>query len=409
MGSFNNTGISGLWIGGKSVRRASLGGKVFFEKHDYDFSLTSDKSILSHADNESATLTATLTDYNEPVSGETVIFTADTPFKTNVINDTGTYDFGDYVTIDLSNFKNIDSLSSGNDGKLVIGSSSTYLNIWGMAFNSYIFCDYYRNGSEIDSVQVSLNHPLIIRDGVLYCKKYIGGQQLRDYTLDVSDVDLNEWEFFGKVIGVDVTDSNGEATVGYVSKGAGDLNIKVECMNLQETYEVQDCKWYDPMTSESNHWNIPSAVRSSSIFGYSNDGWKFGNASSYSNIPSDYTITPSFAVEFTITDYNVPSGNPQPIFLMKNNNGDYIGFYYSYESKIYFLNNGGGLYPSNHNVSLPKPSHIRLEITSNGLKMYLNDNFVTEKGHSISGELFFVFETSSNRMSQIKDFKVKPL
>ena len=97
MGSFNNTGISGLWIGGKSVRRASLGGKVFFEKHDYDLSLTSDKSILSHADNESATLTATLTDYNEPVSGETVIFTADTPFKTNVINDTGTSDFGDYI------------------------------------------------------------------------------------------------------------------------------------------------------------------------------------------------------------------------------------------------------------------------------------------------------------------------
>lgn len=179
-------------------------------------------------------------------------------------------------------------------------------------------------------------------------------------------------------------------------------------MFLQETYEIQDCKWYDSMTSESNHWNIPSAVRSSSIFGYSNDGWKFGNASSYSTIPSDYKITPPFIVEFTVTDYN-NSSEPQPIFLMKNSNGDYIGCYFNSENKVYFINNNGGLYPSNHSISFPKPSKVSLEIRSNGLNMYLNDNLVTEKGHSISGELFFVFETSSNRMSQIKDFKVKPL
>jgi hypothetical protein len=163
------------------------------------------------------------------------------------------------------------------------------------------------------------------------------------------------------------------------------------------------------MTSESNHWNIPSAVRSSSIFGYSNDGWKFGNASSYSNIPSDYKITPPFIVEFTVTDYNNSNGNPQPIFLMKNSNGDYIGCYFNSENKVYFILNNGGLSPSNHSISFPKPSKVRLEIRSNGLKMYLNDNLVTEKRHSISGELFFAFDTSSNRMSQIKDFKVKPL
>ena len=419
MGSFNNTGISGLWIGGKSVRRASLGGKVFFEKHDYDFSLTSDKSILSYADNESATLTATLTDYNEPVSGETVIFTADTPFKTNVINDTGTYDFGDYVTIDLSNFKNIDSLSTGNDGHLKIGSSSTYLNIWGRTFNNYIFCDYYRNGSEIDSVQVSLNHPLIIRDGVLYCKKYIGGQQLIDYTLDVSDVDFTEWEFFGKVIGVDVTvgeywwasdvtDSNGEATVGYVSKGAGDLNIKVECMNLQETYEVQDCKWYDPMTSASGHWNIPSVVSSSSIFGYSSNGWKFGNASSYSIIKSDVSADYPFSVEYTITDNN-PNNNPAPIFIIGDSN--YVGITVTFRSRkvIDFIQSGAGATASQHAINYPLPSTLRFELTSSSIKLYVNDVLLTEKGHSLTGTKYLRFDTGSDRMCQIKDFKVKPL
>lgn len=265
MGNFNNSKISSLWIDGKPVKRASLGGKIFFEKHDYELTVSVSEQIIQIGDE--TVLTACLTDYNVPVSGKTVIFSSDV-FKSTVVSETGTYDFGDYVTIDLSNFKNIDSLSSGNDGKLVIGSSSTYLNIWGMTFNNYIFCDYYRNGSEIDSVQVSLNHPLIIRDGVLYCKKYIGGQQLRDYTLDVSDVDFTEWEFFGKVIGVDVTvgeywwasdvtDSNGEAHVSYVGKGAGDLNIQVECMNLQKTWGILDLIVYDNAISDrSSEFNI---------------------------------------------------------------------------------------------------------------------------------------------------------
>ena len=37
-----------------------------------------------------------------------------------------------------------------------------------------------------------------------------------------------------------------------MSKGAGDLNIKVECMNLQETYGIEDCYRYDNATSDKS-------------------------------------------------------------------------------------------------------------------------------------------------------------
>lgn len=40
------------------------------------------------------------------------------------------------------------------------------------------------------------------------------------------------------------TDSNGVATYEYESQGIGDVTITAECMNLQETYELEDCYAY---------------------------------------------------------------------------------------------------------------------------------------------------------------------
>lgn len=163
------------------------------------------------------------------------------------------------------------------------------------------------------------------------------------------------------------------------------------------------------MTSESGHWNIPSAVSSSSIFGYSSNGWKFGNASSYSVIKSDVSVDYPFSVEYTITDYNI-SSNPSPIFIIGDSN--YMGITVTIRSgtkAIDFIQSGAGLYPSQHNIDHSPPSTIRLEVISNSIKLYVNDTLVTEKGHSLTGTKYFRLETGSNRMCQLKDFKVKPL
>lgn len=352
MGSFNNTGISGLWIGGKSVRRASLGGKVFFEKHDYDFSLTSDKSILSHADNESATLTATLTDYNEPLPDEPVIFSAES-VKTKTVNTSGTYDFGYNFEIDYTNLStdgskiiignpngkciqvfcsggtktiyvktpgesvvsytrtltnnvvsikngiltancvsenltlnlktlNIDltqwtleenagsatitqytylllktDLSTGiidagneysisnfytNDtvSQIILGQGSSVIQINGSYINAYV------NQSPLLDDNLLLDSTISVENGYLTYMDSLGVEQ----TVDVSSISnlnqvtvqtFNEPPILESTIISKSTDNDGQCSVGYVSKGAGDLNIKVECMNLQETYGISDC------------------------------------------------------------------------------------------------------------------------------------------------------------------------
>ncbi|MBQ9026097.1 MAG: hypothetical protein IJ104_06970, partial [Methanobrevibacter sp.] len=64
--------LKSLYIDGKPVRKASLGGKVFFEKHDYELTVSASKPIIQIG--EETTITAKLTDYSDPVSGEKVKF-----------------------------------------------------------------------------------------------------------------------------------------------------------------------------------------------------------------------------------------------------------------------------------------------------------------------------------------------
>ena len=47
------------------------------------------------------------------------------------------------------------------------------------------------------------------------------------------------------------TDVDGRASFSYVSQGAGDVVFTVECMNLQETYSIEDCLNYDIATKDN--------------------------------------------------------------------------------------------------------------------------------------------------------------
>ena len=49
------------------------------------------------------------------------------------------------------------------------------------------------------------------------------------------------------------TDNNGIAEYEYTSQGVGDVTFTVKCMNLQETYEIQDCIKYDSNTYSAHH------------------------------------------------------------------------------------------------------------------------------------------------------------
>ena len=207
----------------------------------------------------------------------------------------------------------------------------------------------------------------------------------------------------------DVTDNAGVATVYYLGQGTGDIYIKADCMLLTQRYSVEDCRVYQPMVdnADESSWSIPSAVSSSSIFGYSSDGWKFGNASSYSNMLLNTVLDYPFSVEFKLTDrYNL-----SPIVVFINTNNNYIGLSYGNGGNWFgYANNGGGMSTGNVNYNLVNGSVIRLELTSDSMKTYVNDNLIDTRSHSLNPtDLHFRFDTGNNRYNVIKDFKIKPL
>lgn len=235
MANLTNNGITGLWIDGKPVRRASLGGKVFYEKHNYNLSVVSDKDILSYADGDSATLTARLTDYGEPVAGETVL-----------IYDSDNVKHNDPVVI-LSNkeYESVSLLCRG-EGEI-----------------TFTGCDILRiyDGTNLirsSNPNSSLTFKITVSNNVLKLTLPGTSGSLGSYNLTESEVTLvfnmnvniidDSWEHFYYK---GVTDSNGECSVVYDSKGTGDLNIHVDCMNLSEIYEVCDCKYYIPILNNS--------------------------------------------------------------------------------------------------------------------------------------------------------------
>ena len=72
-----------------------------------------------------------------------------------------------------------------------------------------------------------------------------------------------------------MTDGNGKAEYEYTSQGFGDVTFTVECMNLQETYEVEDCLLYQDMTKIKSSWTKDTSVSGRTIYkltpNYQND------------------------------------------------------------------------------------------------------------------------------------------
>lgn len=216
--SLSNSGITGLWIDGKPVRRASLGGKVFFEKHNYDLSLVSDKDIISCYDHDTATLTATLTDYNDPIEGETVLM---------------------YDSNRISKRKNNILFSLPLDFELIL-TTSDVITISPVSYDSGTLRIVRAGGSV--SVYRLQNDNWIQTTGV---------SNPTEILIPISNTEVISSSGDIPFFAMGITDNSGECNVVYDSKGAGDLNIKCECMNLQETYELEDLYDYDLTTYNS--------------------------------------------------------------------------------------------------------------------------------------------------------------
>lgn len=84
------------------------------------------------------------------------------------------------------------------------------------------------------------------------------------------------------VLATIATNSSGVAEYTYNSQGVGDVTITVECINLQETYNLEDCNYY----SETGKTFIQNDSRDSSY---------------PSDIPYHHEGTEKYMVEFDFT------------------------------------------------------------------------------------------------------------
>ena len=197
-----------------------------------------------------------------------------------------------------------------------------------------------------------------------------------------------------------ITDTNGECSVVYDSKGTGELYIQASSRRIvSEIYEIQDIYWFNDCTSNSieNYFNVPSNVSSSSIYGFSSDGWKYGNISSYSRIPMNLTL-PSTPYQFDFDLIEVNGISPNLSFLQ--NDGIYIERKGTTGNISISGTDTGFSFDTGHTYSI--------KVYSDKLEVYKDNTLVGSKNQSIS-QSYLELATGTNRYCRLKNMKIRTL
>ena len=259
-------------------------------------SLTSDKNILSHADNDSATLTVQVQD-NAPVpqnlaisnhlvtllgyddySGETASDFTDTNNIASISDDNQTIVMYSNSSTSDSNIVhnttfgskpmlmsfNVDSATISDAGYIAVfndaGTSMiSYLELSTGQYNIYSYNDtdavvVTKNGSTLGTLR--LNGPL----------SYKIGFYLSETRIVLSDVQVHE------IIGSGYTNSSGACTLTYDSQGIGDIVLtaqaNINSSLVSKTYEICDKYYYNTGTlnrashfDTTNYWVLTNSSK----------------------------------------------------------------------------------------------------------------------------------------------------
>ena len=206
-------------------------GGVIYQKHlenNYLLTLTSDKDILSYYDNDSALLTATLTNNGIGVQGEIVRFDGfllDTPITRSITQNTETYVGNKYI---------LGNIPITNRNKIFLNKEHTVYITKDAVDGVKIYWPNEGSGDGTSNISVENGIITYTKNGT-------------DHSIDCSNTDMSV--IYSQVNGLVIqdygvfgtTDSNGQATATYNSQGVGDVTITAKCMNVSETYELEDC------------------------------------------------------------------------------------------------------------------------------------------------------------------------
>ena len=211
-------------------------------------------------------------------------------------------------------------------------------------------------------------------------------------------------EFFAgsTSLGTAQTNSSGIATKTYTSAGVGDVNITAKVGTfVSETCSLEDCILYDPLTSASGKWTIPSGVTSQ----YSDNGWRI-SASSYKQIKLTEKLTNACSVEFTLIDYNkVSSGGS--LLIYQYTNGETT-------PNQEIMNSGNSssrptVLGTQVSHDLIKGAVYKIEYNTT-LKVYEDDTLLGSATNNVGFPTRFEWHMGANsRYAIYKDLKVKPL
>ena len=379
--------LKSLFIDGKEVMIASLDGKVFYD-NSYKLNLTASKPIIQAG--ETTVFTAGLTYRRAPVQGETVIFHSEDVLETTVVDTSGTYDFGDCFIVDLT------TITHGN--RLQIGSNQNR--------GPCIFL--YNPSATSNNVQIFRNAPIsytcsriMIKNSALYIESSNKWVEVGD----VSDIDLTSWWVNSNsgTVGTyfyetGITDSNGECNVSYVGKGAGDLNIKCDCMNLIQTCSIRDAKYFDSQTVDKSRYTRTGGT---GTLNYSSDGLKVTGTQNTLAIYTNTVLTlPSkYTAEITITVLSNTVGSTycggfgfDNCLIDVRTTGIDIGYF----------DTGSPL--ASISKTMRRGDVIKVEMDNGTMKVYLNNELKTTKTISSTGT--FKYRTYNGRNLTTKDLTI---
>lgn len=225
---------------------------------------------------------------------------------------------------------------------------------------------------------------------------------------------LNDSEVVDSV----TTDNTGNAVFNYNCNGAGDVNVKVKYLSGTNVYysnilTVEDCLFYDTMTSESDRW-----VRTSDIIvDIDSEGTKFStnsNSEQKYKLPSKY-FTPPYTIEFDWVDGGGNQKMALELWPDTKYSGDtcWYGSHWDSGANKFIIST----YPSSTSSSKTEADitrdinpndHLKFIVEPNNVKLYQNGELILNKHQGKTCDTqYFCFYTNKNRIQKVKNLKIK--
>ena len=160
--------------------------------------------------------------------------------KSNIVDSNNSYSCSSddiLLDINLSNMGSNITIQKQDNSTIEISKNNTTFTI------TYNQQSFNTNNSNLTLIR-KLGTFGIKKDNGEYL--WCGDSNISGISIDSGFIVINEYYYTEAM-----SNPNTGTNVTYHSQGAGDVTITVECMNLQETYEVEDCLNYDNATKDN--------------------------------------------------------------------------------------------------------------------------------------------------------------